>query len=208
MRAAWYEHRGPAREHLGGRRDARPTARPRRGADRCCGLRDQPWRRQEAGHLAGRSTMSFPRVIPHSDGAGTIDAVGAGRRWCPRRRAGVVLRRPVLPTVRDRRRLRGRSAGTRRQTPDSEGDADDLDEQASCLGIAGITAHRAVFADGSVDGLVVMVHGAVGGVGSIAAQLARARRRRGHRGRPRQRPARTSSSAWERGMSSSTTIPT
>ena len=24
----------------------------------------------------GRSTMSYPRVIPHSDGAGTIDAVG------------------------------------------------------------------------------------------------------------------------------------
>jgi NADPH2:quinone reductase len=50
--------------------------------------------------------------------------------------------------------------------------AADLDEQAACLGIAGITAHRAIFADGSVRGLVVLVHGAVGGVGSIAMQLA------------------------------------
>jgi NADPH2:quinone reductase len=51
--------------------------------------------------------------------------------------------------------------------------SDDLDAQASCLGIAGITAHRAVFADGPVDGLTVLIHGATGGVGSIATQLAR-----------------------------------
>jgi NADPH2:quinone reductase len=40
------------------------------------------------------------------------------------------------------------------------------------LGIPGITAHRAVFADGPVDGATVLVHGALGGVGSLAAQLA------------------------------------
>ena len=57
--------------------------------------------------------------------------------------------------------------------PTANGDWRDLDEQASCLGIAGITAHRAVFADGPVDGLAVLVHGATGGVGSIATQLAR-----------------------------------
>ncbi len=34
--------------------------------------------------------------------------------------------------------------------------------------------NRAVFADGPLDGLVVLVHGAAGGVGSIATQLARA----------------------------------
>jgi NADPH:quinone reductase len=46
------------------------------------------------------------------------------------------------------------------------------DEVGACLGIPGITAHRAVFADGSVAGATVLVHGVLGGVAAIAAQLA------------------------------------
>lgn len=41
----------------------------------------------------------------------------------------------------------------------------------ACLGIPGMTAHRAVFGDGPVEGTTVLVHGVLGGVGSIAAQL-------------------------------------
>lgn len=40
------------------------------------------------------------------------------------------------------------------------------------LGITGITGYRSVFADGPVDGLAVLVHGAAGGVGSVATQMA------------------------------------
>jgi len=47
------------------------------------------------------------------------------------------------------------------------------DELGASLGIPGITAHRAVFGDGPVDGRLVLVHGVLGGVGSLAAQLAR-----------------------------------
>ncbi|WP_405933274.1 hypothetical protein [Streptomyces sp. NBC_00827] len=46
------------------------------------------------------------------------------------------------------------------------------DELGASLGIPGITAHRAVFADGPVDGRLVLVHGVLGAVGSLAAQLA------------------------------------
>jgi NADPH2:quinone reductase len=46
------------------------------------------------------------------------------------------------------------------------------DEVGACLGIPGITAHRAVFADGPVTGRLVLVQGVLGGVGSLAAQLA------------------------------------
>ena len=46
-------------------------------------------------------------------------------------------------------------------------------ELGACLGIPGITANRAVFADGPVAGRTVFVHGVLGAVGSIAAQLAR-----------------------------------
>jgi NADPH:quinone reductase-like Zn-dependent oxidoreductase len=41
----------------------------------------------------------------------------------------------------------------------------------ACLGIPGITAHRAVFADGPVAGLAVLVHAVLGGVGALAGQL-------------------------------------
>jgi NADPH2:quinone reductase len=46
------------------------------------------------------------------------------------------------------------------------------DETGACLGIPGITAHRAVFADGPVAGQTVLVHGVRGSVSSLAAQLA------------------------------------
>ncbi|RYZ29643.1 MAG: NADPH:quinone reductase, partial [Propionibacteriaceae bacterium] len=46
------------------------------------------------------------------------------------------------------------------------------DQIGACLGIPGITAHRAVFADGGVTGQSVLVHGVLGAVSSMAAQLA------------------------------------
>ena len=46
------------------------------------------------------------------------------------------------------------------------------DELAACLGIPGVTAHRAVFGDGPVTGTTVRVHGVLGGGGALAAQLA------------------------------------
>ena len=47
------------------------------------------------------------------------------------------------------------------------------EDLGACLGIPGITAHRAVFGDGPVRGQTVLVQGVLGGVGSLAAQLAR-----------------------------------
>src|SRR5262249_4427916 len=46
-------------------------------------------------------------------------------------------------------------------------------EQGACLGIPGITAHRAVHAAGPVDGRVILVQGAAGAVGQCAVGLAR-----------------------------------
>src|SRR5207247_10812349 len=43
----------------------------------------------------------------------------------------------------------------------------------ACLGIPGITAHRAIFGDGPVAGKTILVQGVLGAVGSVAAQLAR-----------------------------------
>jgi len=51
--------------------------------------------------------------------------------------------------------------------PDEVGD--DIGE---CLGIPGITGHRAVFGDGPVAGNTVLVRGVLGSVSSLATQLA------------------------------------
>ena len=175
MRAAWYEHQGDPYHSLvvGEMPDPAPGAGEVRIAMTVSGL--SPGDVKKRSGWQG-STMSYPRVIPHSDGAGTIDAVGPGadqdrigeRMWCygaqSYRPFGTAAEYVVVPSDL----AVPLTAST--ATPPPPGD---LDAQASCLGIAGITAHRAVFADGPVDGLTVLIHGAVGGVGSIATRLAR-----------------------------------
>jgi NADPH2:quinone reductase len=113
------------------------------------------------------STMPFPRVIPHSDGAGVVESVGEGvdpvrvgrRVWVfgaqSYRPFGTAAQLTVVPS---------------QQAVDLPDDVSD--EVGACLGIPGITAHRAVFSDGPVAGMTVLVQGVLGGVGALAAQLA------------------------------------
>jgi NADPH2:quinone reductase len=111
--------------------------------------------------------MPYARVIPHSDGAGTIDAVGDG---VDRARIG----RRVWVWGAQSYRAFG-TAGQYTVVPDACAvDLPDTvsDQVGACLGIPGITAHRAVFTDGPVAGQTVLVHGVLGGVGTLAAQLA------------------------------------
>ncbi len=116
---------------------------------------------------------SFPNllddglVIPNSDGAGVIEAVGEGvstqrvgeRVWVYQaqfaRRFGTAAeyvaidssRAPVLPKAASF-------------------------EVGACLGIPVMTAHRCVFADGDVTGQTVLVTGGAGRVGYYAIQWA------------------------------------
>ena len=101
--------------------------------------------------------MPVPRVIPHSDGAGVVDAIVEGvdparighRVWIygaqSYRPFGTAARLAVVPA---------------HLTVDLP--ADVTDEVGAHLGIPGITAHRTVFADGPVDGLTVLVRGVLG----------------------------------------------
>jgi NADPH:quinone reductase len=166
VRAAWYDRQGPAAEVLqvGELPDPSPGPGEVRVAVHLSGINPGDTKKR-AGWLG--SSMPYPRVVPHSDGAGVVDAVGAGvdparvgrRVWVfgaqSYRAAGTAAQYTVVPSE------------LAVDLPDSVPDA-----LAACLGIPGITAHRSVFADGPVDGATVLVHGVLGGVGLIAAALA------------------------------------
>src|SRR5437763_14245206 len=77
VRAAWYERQGPAREVLaiGDIEIPEPDSGGVRVRLTFSGVNPGDIKKRE-GWLD--SVMPYPRVIPHSDGAGVIDAVGAG----------------------------------------------------------------------------------------------------------------------------------
>jgi NADPH:quinone reductase len=167
MQAAWYESQGAARSVLvvGSMPDPHPGPGEVRIRLSASGINPGDLKKREDSFGLG---MAHPRVIPHSDGAGFIDEVGDGvsaarvgqRAWC----FGAQSYRPY---------------GTAAQytvVPDQQAvllPANVTFEAGACLGIPGLTAHRAVLAGGPVAGRVVLVQGGAGGVGVFACGLAR-----------------------------------
>lgn len=166
MLASWYDRQGPAAEVL--EVGELPTPEPGAGEVRVrltvSGVNPGDTKKRR-GWLG--STMTYPRVIPHSDGAGVIDAIGAdvaeervGQRvWVygaqSYRPFGTAAQYTVVPE------------SLAVALPDQVSD-----DVGASLGIPGITAHRAVFSDGPVTEKIIVVHGVLGGVSSLAAQLA------------------------------------
>jgi NADPH2:quinone reductase len=114
--------------------------------------------------------IAFPRVIPHSDGAGEIDCVGEGvsparvgeRVWVWngqwRRPFGTAAEAITIP------------AEQAVPLPANTGM-----EAAACLGIPAYTAYQAVVLADATQGSTVLVAGGVGAVGHYAIQLAKQR---------------------------------
>ena len=166
MRAVWYEQQGPAGEVLqvGDLPDPEPGPGEVRVRVTLSGVNPGDTKKRR-GWLG--SAMPYPRVIPHSDGAGVVESVGVGvdptrvgqRVWVygaqSYRPFGTAAQLTVIPTQQAI------------DLPDAV-----PDEVGACLGIPGITAHRTVFSDGPVTGATVLVQGVLGAVGSLAAQLA------------------------------------
>ncbi|MEI7445020.1 MAG: NADPH:quinone reductase [Burkholderiales bacterium] len=167
MKAAWYDHKGPAREVL--QLGERPTPEPAPGEVRVRVHRSavNPSDTKQRGGLRGNVVMPFPYVIPHQDGAGVIDAVGAGvdasrigeRVWVYEatlgRFNGTAAQWTVVPA--------------HKAVPLPAGAGFDA---GACMGIPAMTAHRCVMADGPVAGKVVLVQGGAGAVGYYAVQIA------------------------------------
>jgi NADPH2:quinone reductase len=166
MKAAWYEKQGAARDVLvvGDMDDPQPRAGEVRIHVAFSGVNPGDVKKREDAFGVG---MPYTRVIPHSDGSGTVDAVGEGvsREWVGRRvwcygaqsyRAfGTAAEYTVVPLTQVV------------QLPERASL-----EQGACLGIPGITAHRAVHVAGSIKGQTVLVQGGAGAVGACAVQLA------------------------------------
>ncbi len=143
-----------------------PTPEPAEGEVRVrvalSGINPTDWKGRR------RTEVGFPFQIPHHDAVGVIDAVG-----------------PAVDPVRVGERVWTWDAAYRRQwgtaaefsvLPDAQAVSlsDDVpSELAVCLGIPARTAHRAVFADGPVEGQTLLVAGGAGAVGFYAIQLAR-----------------------------------
>ena len=166
MRAAWFEKFGSATEVLQTGDLETPVAQTGEVLVR---LRSSGVNPSDVKKRAG----SFPEllgegpVIPNSDGAGVIEAVGAD---VPARRVG---ERVWIYQAQFARRF-GTAAeyvaiASERapRLPDNVGF-----DVGACLGIPVMTAHRCVFADGSVEGRKILITGGAGRVGYYAVQWA------------------------------------
>ena len=162
MKAAFYERLGPAADVL--QLGELPTPQPGPGEVR---VRVR-WSGVNPSDVKSRlglrtGVMPFPRVIPHSDGMGVIDAVGDG---VPAARVG--------ERVWTWNAAWGRPHGTAcEQVCLPQAQAVPLpDEAGACLGIPALTALHAVIRDGGVAGKTVLVAGGAGAVGHYAVQMA------------------------------------
>jgi NADPH2:quinone reductase len=163
MRAVWYSQNGEARDVLV--IGELPTPTPAAGEVRVK-LATSGVNPSDVKSRSGRPPSS-ERIVPHSDGAGIIDAVGDGvsamrigeRVWIWngqwQRPMGTAAEYIVLP---DKQAV---------ILPDSIDFA-----AAACLGIPAMTAFQAVRLLGDIAGKTVIVIGASSAVGHYVAQLA------------------------------------
>ena len=167
MRAAVYERTGPAGEVLTIEELPTPTPGPHEVRVKVSWSGVNP---SDVKSRAGvrTKTLPFPRIVPHSDGAGVIDQVGDGvdpgrigehvwvwnAAWA--RAYGTAAEYVVLPAP---------------QAVPLPGGVDLA--AGACLGIPALTAYHAVTVDGGVAGKSVLVAGGAGAVGHYAIQFAK-----------------------------------
>jgi len=129
------------------------------------GVNPSDWKARQRGR---GGAIPFPHIIPHSDGAGIVDAVGAGvdaarigqRVWVMngqwQRPFGTAAEYIALPE----------------KYVIALADGADF-AAAACFGIPFLTAQRAVTFDGDVAGQTLLIAGGAGAVGHHAIQVAK-----------------------------------
>ncbi len=169
MRAITYTAYGAAKDvlKLVDVADPQPAAGEVLVALECSGVNPTDVKRR-AGARPGETELPYPAICPHSDGAGTITAVGEG-----------------IDAARIGQRVWiwngqfGRAMGTCAQSialaaaqavPLPDGVSF---ETGASLGIPGLTAAHVVFGGGPIQGKSLLIHGGNGNVGHLAVQLAK-----------------------------------
>jgi NADPH2:quinone reductase len=168
MQAAWYERMGPAREVLS--LGELPVPEPGHGEVLirigASGVNPHDTKRRSGWLGPG---MYAARVVPHSDGAGTVAALGAGVRGAEVGDRVFVYRagsaRPGEGTAAQYVAVPEANVV---QLPDGLSLA-----EGACLGVPAFTAYHATLSDGPVAGQTVLVQGGAGAVGVVAVELAR-----------------------------------
>ncbi|HEV3185891.1 MAG TPA: NADPH:quinone reductase [Xanthobacteraceae bacterium] len=168
MRAAWYEKNGAAADvlHVGEVETPRPGPGEVRVRLVTSGVNPS-----DVKSRAGTARkIAFPRVIPHSDGAGEIDQVGEGvpparigdRVWTWngqwKRAFGTAAEYVTLP------------AAQAVALPANTGFA-----AGACLGIPALTAWHALALADAKPGMTLLIAGGAGAVAHYAIQFAKAR---------------------------------
>ena len=165
MKAVWYEGTGPPHAVLVAGEMSTPEAGAGEVRIKVAASGVNP---ADCYRRRGDVPMEFARVIPNSDGAGTVDQTGAGvppgwlgqRVWLYNGQRGRAFGTAAEHIALD--------AGLIARLPDNT----PLDAGA-CLGIPCMTAHRCLFSDGPIEGQTVLVTGGAGAVGHYAVQLAK-----------------------------------
>ena len=166
MRAGWYERTGPAEQvtHVG--EMATPTPLEGEVLVRLHASGVNPSDYKKRGNAS--ASPEFPRIVPHSDGAGVVAGVGRGvtdyregdRVWVFnaqwRRPFGTAAEMIALPE------------NLVRPLPERTSFA-----EGACFGIPAMTGYRTVHQAGDVAGKIVYVPGATGRVGAYAVQFAK-----------------------------------
>ena len=169
MRAAFYSRFGPAADVIELGEIATPDPAPGevRVKLQFSGVNPSD-AKARSGTRPGVTKPPYPQVIPHSDGAGVIDALGDGvdsarigqpvwiwnGAW--QRAFGTAAEYICLPAAQAVPMPRG------------------LDPQVGAvLGIPGLTAAQTVFGGGDVTGQTLLISGGAGAVGHNAVQLAK-----------------------------------
>lgn len=166
MRAAYYEINGSAREALRVGEVEPPQAGPGEVRVKLAASGVNPSDVKSRAGLTRK--IAWPRVIPHSDGAGTIDQVGDGvaksrigeRVWLWngqwKRACGTAAEYIALPSAQAVK------------LPDRVSF-----EEGACLGIPAMTAYHAVALAGAGKGTIILVSGGAGAVSQYVIQFAK-----------------------------------
>ncbi len=166
MKAAWFEKFGPASEVLiiGEQEKPLPGDGEVLVGIVASGVNPSDVKKR-MGSAPGLLDQGL--IIPHSDGAGIIEAVGNGvseerigeRVWIYEAQYGRRYGSAAEYIVLESRRAVILPANVSFET-------------GACIGIPMMTAHRCVFADGPVDGQTLVITGGAGRVGHYAVQWA------------------------------------